>query len=110
MASSAGMSRLDSLLDLHRKDPTDADLLFMIAHEHFQGGRRAEALPWLQSYVTKGKDVGAAFRLIAACHLEKGDEGAARAALREGVEAALRSHHPTMAAEYRAMLAGMDED
>ena len=103
------MSRLDSLLALHQQTPDDADLHFMIASEHFQAERHDDALRWLASYVERGTDVGAAYRMMAECHLAAGDATAAKAALRTGVDAALRGGHPSMAAEYRERLAELDE-
>ena len=102
--------RLTTLLSMQRDNPGDPDLLFMIGNEYFQAGRHEDALPWLASYVKAGADVGAAFGLIAACHFRAGDDPAARKALEDGVAAALRSHHPTMAAEYRAQLEDVDEE
>lgn len=95
------MSRLEALLDLHRQDPADADLLFMIAAEHASAGRHVEALPWLAQYVAKGRDVGAGWALMADCHQALGDGEARRAALQDGIAAALRGGHPTLAAELR---------
>ena len=80
----------------------------MIASEHVQEGRHADALPWLGSYVRLGTDVGAGYALMATCHAVLGDEAAARLALELGVQAALRSHHPTLAAELRAQIEEMD--
>jgi hypothetical protein len=95
------MSRLPALLELHRQDPADADLLFMIAAEHAGEGRPAEALPWLSQYVEKGRDVGAGWALMADCHEALGDDAARKAALQRGIDAALRGGHPTLAAELR---------
>jgi Flp pilus assembly protein TadD len=95
------MSRLPALLDLHRADPADADLLFMIASELASAGRHAEAVDWLSRYVEQGRDVGAGHALAADCLLELGRTDEARAQLERGVEAAMRGGHPTLAGELR---------
>ena len=98
------MSRLQALLDLHAQDPSDVDLLFMIGMEHASAGRHAEAVPWLSQYAEKGSDVGAAWALLADCHAALGDDAGSRAALQHGITAAMRSGHPTLAAELRERL------
>jgi thioredoxin-like negative regulator of GroEL len=40
------MTRLDSLMKLHTDDPGDADVRYMIAHEHAKAGKHAEAVEW----------------------------------------------------------------
>lgn len=102
------MSRLEALLALQQQDPTDVDLLFMIASEHAGAGRHAEAISWLHQYVERGRDVGAGWALIADCHEALGDIDASRTALEQGVQAALRGGHPTLAAELRERLEGED--
>jgi predicted Zn-dependent protease len=102
------MSRLPALLQLHEATPADPDLHFMIANEHVQQGQHAEALPWLDSYVKLGTDVGAGYALMATCHSMLGDTSAARLALEQGIPAALRAHHPTLAAELRAQIEELD--
>jgi thioredoxin-like negative regulator of GroEL len=103
------MSRLPTLLELHRQDPEDPDLLFMIASEHYQSGDHDEALRWLSAYVQRGRDVGAAYGLMSTCYSKRGDERSARQALQDGIDAALRCHHPSMAAQYRQLLEDFDE-
>lgn len=98
------MSRLDALLDLHRQDPEDADLLIMVATEHAAAGRHAEAVEWLRRYVEKGRDVGAGWALMADCHEALGDDAARRDALERGIDAAMRGGHPSLAGELRERL------
>ena len=98
------MSRLDALLDLHRQDPDDADLLFMIATEHASAGQHAQAIEWLRRYVEKGRDVGAGWALMADCHAALGDASARRDALTRGIDAAMRAGHPSLAGEMRERL------
>ena len=95
------MSRLPDLMHLHDAEPGDRDLLFMIAQEHANEGRPAEALAWLSRYLDRGGDVGAAHRLAAGCHLRLGDAAAARRSLETGVAAALAFGHRTLAQELR---------
>ena len=76
----------------------------MIASEHASAGRHAEAIPWLRQYVEKGRDVGAGWSLMADCHEALGDRGSAKAALQEGIGAAMKGGHPTLAGELRERL------
>lgn len=98
------MSRLEALLDLHRQDPNDADLLYMIATELVNAGRHADAIPMLAQYVERGPDVGAGWALLADCHEALGQVSDARGAVEQGIAAALRGGHPTLAAELRDRL------
>ena len=102
------MDRLTTLLQLHEKDPHDADLLYMIGHEHYQSGRLEDARPWLERYAQVGQDTGRAWELVAECLLEEGCESAALEALQKGVAAALSSGHPTLAGELRARLSEIE--
>jgi len=45
------MSRLQQLLKLHEVDPSDADVLYMLAQEHATRGEHAEALAWFDRCV-----------------------------------------------------------
>jgi predicted Zn-dependent protease len=101
------MSRLPALMKLHDADPADADLLFMIGSEHANEGRPGDALAWLSRYVERGRDVGAGYGLIADCCLKLGQDAQAQAALKQGIEAARRAGHPTMAAEFEERLEEM---
>ena len=98
------IDRLPALLQLHEADPNDADLLFMIASEHFNAGHHEAALPWLLRYVENGRDVGAGWGLIATCHAAQGRHDEENEALRRGIEAALKSGHRTMAEEFTERL------
>lgn len=98
------MSRLESLLELHRADPGDVDLLFMIGSELAATGRHEDALEWLARYVEAGRDVGAGHALAGDCLLALGRVDEARAELRRGVDAALRGGHPSLAGELRDRL------
>jgi hypothetical protein len=102
------MSRLPDLLALHRDTPDDPDLHFMIATEHLSEGRPADAIPWLRTYVALGSDVGAGWALMADCHEALDQTDATREALRNGIDAALRSGHPTLAAELRGRIEEME--
>lgn len=102
------MSRLPALMKLHDADPSDPDLLFMIGSEHVNEGRPADGLAWLSRYVEAGRDVGAGYGLIAECLLKLGRDADARAALRQGIEAARHAGHPTMAAEFEERLEETD--
>ncbi len=95
------MSRLPALMKLHAAEPTDADLLFMIASEHVAAGAHAEAITWLARYVEAGRDVGAGWALLADCHAALGDDAGRLRALEAGITAALAGGHPTLAAELR---------
>lgn len=43
------MSRLAQLEKLHAADPNDADVAYMLAHEHIKGGDTPAALHWFDT-------------------------------------------------------------
>ena len=95
---------------LHAADPGDTDLLYMIASEHVAAGEHGAALPWLAQYVERGRDVGAGWALAADCHLALDAPDRAREALEQGIAAAMRAGHPTMAGELRGRIEDLDSE
>ncbi len=102
------VSRLDSLMELQRADPEDSDLDYMIASELVSAGRTVDAVTWLERHVARGPDVGAGWSLLADCHVLLGNVSAARHSLEQGIPAALRSGHPTLASELRDRLENLE--
>lgn len=102
------MDRIPLLLQAIESDPENATYRFMVATEYWNARRFEEALQWLSSYVERGQDTGAAYRMMAACHLELGSPERAADAYREGIARARAAGHPTMAEEFEEKLAELD--
>lgn len=50
------MSRLAQLEKLHAADESDADVMYMLAHEHAKSGRYAEAVEWYDRCLARDAD------------------------------------------------------
>jgi E3 SUMO-protein ligase RanBP2 len=62
----------------------------------------------LQAYLDVSEDQGNAWGRLGALLRDVGREEEAREAYRRGIEAAYRHGHPTMAADFEAVLEGWD--
>lgn len=85
------MNRLAQLERLHAADPTDADVMYMLAQEHASAGRTSDAIAWYDRCLTA--DAGYAY---AHFHKAKALEAAGRAreigpTLEAGLAAARRA-------------------
>ncbi|MDX1566197.1 MAG: tetratricopeptide repeat protein [Longimicrobiales bacterium] len=98
------MSRIDALRRMYQKRPDDSRLQFGLALEYLQSGRTEEGIDLLEEYLATADDEGNGWGRLAAAYLEQDREDEARKAYREGIEAARRHGHPTMAEEFEGAL------
>lgn len=84
--------------------PQDPRLRFGLALEYLKEGRLQEGVEELRRYLESTDDEGNAWGRLGAALLELGREDEAREAYREGIEAARRHGHPTMAQEFEDIL------
>ncbi|MBL0927179.1 MAG: tetratricopeptide repeat protein [Phycisphaerales bacterium] len=82
------MSRLQQLEKLLSADPSDADVPYMIAHEHLKAGDHGEATRWFDRCLAIDPHYHYAYFHKAKALEAAGDVPAAAAALRLGVERA----------------------
>lgn len=101
--------RIDNLRRMLEKHPDDARLRFGLALEYEKLERWEEVAEQLERYLELTADEGNAWGRLGAALRRLGREEEARAAYRNGMEAAHRHHHPTMAAEFEEILAGWDD-
>jgi E3 SUMO-protein ligase RanBP2 len=97
-------SRIDSLRKLAEERPDDPRPRFGLALELERAGRWEEMVAELRAYLARTDDEGNAYGRLghALRELGRGDE--AREAYRQGIEAANRHSHPTMAMEFEEVL------
>ena len=89
--------RVASLLRMMEARPKDARPRFGLALEYEKQGRWAEMVDVLREYLQLTDDEGNAYGRLAQAlrHLARGEE--AREVYQQGIEAAQRHGHPTMA-------------
>lgn len=98
-------SRAEVLRSLLEKRPGDPRLRFGLAVEHLKEGRLEEGVTELRTYLSSAEDEGNGWARLAEALLELDRREEAREAFREGIEAAERHGHPTMAEELRQRVA-----
>lgn len=100
-------SRVATLESLREKDPANTLTLFMLANEYFKAGRWSDTVAVLRDYLPRGKDEGAAYRLLGHSLRNLGDPEAAREAFRQGAATARAHRHDGMADEFEAEANGI---
>ena len=100
--------RIVALERMLRSRPDDPRLRFGLALEYLGEGRTEEGVRELRAYLERSDDEGNAWGRLGAALRDLGRDEEARRAYEEGVEAARRHGHPTLAAELEAVLQGWD--
>lgn len=103
MGSSDRAQALERMLSAR---PEDSRLRFGLALEYLASGRTDDGVRELQLYLDAADDEGNGWGRLGAALLELGREDEAREAYETGVAAAMRHGHPTMAEEFRDLIAG----
>ncbi len=95
----------ESRIDVFRKmlvaDPNNAMVRFGLANELLKLDQFAEAAQELQTYLSQTDDQGNAYGKLAQALERLGKPEAARAAYQQGIDAATRHGHPTMAHDFQ---------
>jgi len=91
------------------RSPGNALARFGLANELLKEGRWAEAADELSVYLGSHEDEGNGYGRLAQAYEEMGRRDEARAALRQGIDAAQRHGHPGMAAEFEGRLDELEE-
>ena len=92
--------RIAALLKMAEARPDDPRARFGLALEYERAGRWAEAAEELRRYLGMTADEGNAYGRLARALRRLGRDEEAREAYRQGIEAAYRHNHPTMAGEF----------
>ena len=85
-------------------DPTNTMVMFGLANEYLKAEDFAAAIPALQNYLAQTDDEGAAWGMLARAFEKTGRRDDARNAFENGVKAANKHGHPTMAMEFQETL------
>jgi Flp pilus assembly protein TadD len=96
--------RIAFLTEHLSKRPDDLRARFALAVELERLERWEDAERELRAYLATADDEGNAYGRLGHCLRQLGRDEEAREAYRQGMEAALRHHHPTMAAEFEETL------
>ncbi len=96
--------RIDALKRMLEARPRDARARFGLALEYERVERWEETVEALRAYLELAKDEGNAYGRLGRALRQLGREEEARAAYRQGIDAAYRHGHPTMAMEFEEEL------
>ena len=100
--------RIASLQRMLEKNPDDPRIRFALALEYEKLQRWEEAAAELRRYLSASEDEGNAWGRLGHALRELGHDDEARDAYREGIEAARRHGHPSMAGEFEQVLDDWD--
>jgi E3 SUMO-protein ligase RanBP2 len=96
--------RIETLRKMVEEHPDDSRPRFGLALEYEKAGRWEEAARELRVYLTLAEDEGNAYGRLGHALRQLGRDDEAKAAYRDGIAAAERHRHPTMAAEFEEVL------
>lgn len=103
----SGTERLESLQRMLESRPEDSRLQFAVAVEYLNADRVRDGVAALRAYLGATDDEGNAWGRLATALAGIGEDEEARDAYRQGIDAARRHGHPTMAEEFEAELEGL---
>jgi Flp pilus assembly protein TadD len=98
------MSRIESLKRMAEARPDDPRARFGLALEYERAGEWEEVVTQLRAYLERTQDEGNAYGRLGHALVQLGRDEEAREAYRQGIEAAYRHSHPTMALEFEETL------
>jgi Flp pilus assembly protein TadD len=101
-------SRIDALRRMVEAKPADTRALFGLALEYERVQRWEEVVTYLTRYLSLANDEGNAYGRLARALLRLGRADEARAAFTEGIAAANRHGHPTLAMDLEEELENLD--
>lgn len=100
----ASVERRDALRRMIDARPDDPRPRFGLALEHESAGEWEDAVTALRAYLARTDDEGNAYGRLGHALRQLGRDEEAGAAYRDGIAAATRHNHPTMAAEFEEVL------
>ncbi|MFQ3582238.1 MAG: hypothetical protein SNJ67_02155 [Chloracidobacterium sp.] len=99
--------RIESMNKMLAANPDNLMAHYGLANEYWKLSDYAAVIKHLTAYLAGSDDQGAGYRLLGQAYQRLGDFEAARAAWRQGQQAAERHGHPTMAAELGELIADL---
>lgn len=103
-------SRIDIFKQMLESDPANSAVLFGLAKEYEKTNATAEMIETLVRYLDASDDEGNAYGMLARAYEKVGQREEARQTYERGIQAATSHGHPSMAEEYRSVLASDYED
>lgn len=103
-------SRIEAFRQMLESDPENNMVRFGLANEYLKAEQYEEAIASLTDYLQRTDDEGAAYGMLARALEKTGRRDEARHAYEQGIEAAQKHSHPSMAEDYRMTLASDYED
>jgi Flp pilus assembly protein TadD len=100
--------RIDALRKMAEARPTDPRPRFGLALEMEKAGRWDDAVTELRAYLSLTDDEGNAYGRLGNALRRLGEDDDAKQAYQQGIEAAYRHGHPTMAGEFEQVLEDWD--
>ncbi len=97
-------NRIEVFTQMLEADPTNAMVLFGLANEYQKTEDWRKTIETLEDYLTKSDDEGAACGMLAKAYEKIGEKENAKNTYRQGIVAAEKHGHPSMAEEYREIL------
>ncbi len=97
-------NRIEVFKQMLEADPTNAMVLFGLANEYQKTEDWRKTIETLEDYLTKADDEGAAYGMLAKAFEKIGEKENAKNALAQGIIAAEKHGHPSMAGEYQEIL------
>lgn len=98
-------SRIEIFQQMLANDPVNSSILFGLAKEYEKAGLDEDLIATLERYLELSEDEGNAYGMLARAYERVSRTDAAKEAYRRGAEVALAHGHPSMAEEYRMILA-----
>lgn len=98
------MSRLEQLQRLHEADPRDADVMYMIAHEHAKAGAWQESVGWFDRCLAVDPAYHYAYFHKARAQYAGGDTPGALSTARVGMTHATRAGNAKASSELSALI------
>jgi Flp pilus assembly protein TadD len=99
------MSRIEVFKEILESDPGNSNVLFGLAKEYEKAGQDSQLVDVLDRYLSSANDEGNAYGMLAAAYERLGQRDQARQVYERGIAAADLHGHPSMAEEYRSILA-----
>ena len=103
-------SRIDVFKQMLEADPSNSAVLFGLAKEYEKADKTSEMIEALNRYLAAANDEGNAYGMLARAYEKIGRRDEARQTYQNGIQAATAHGHPSMAEEYRSILASEYED
>lgn len=104
------MNRIEVFKEMLQSDPDNSTVLFGLAKEYEKAGDDSQLVGVLDQYLNSADDEGNAYGMLASAYERLGQRDQAKQVYERGIAAAMSHGHPSMAEEYRAILASEFSD